>query len=308
MSKKNKERLPHQTTAVGVKESVGDHIFNIINTIVMLIVCLVILYPLWYVIVASFTDPSITNSGAFLIWPIDFYMGGYEEAFDYPLLWSGYWNNIVYTVVGVVVSLVCTIPCAYSLSRYDMAGRRPLMFLFTFTMFFSGGMVPLYLTIQDLELYNTLWALVLPMAVSVYNLIVCRSFFESSLPIELLEAAKLDGCSDFGFFFKIAIPLSSTIIAVMVLFYATAMWNVYFNAIMFLRDESKMPLQVVLRNLVLANQVSSTSSGAELAERSRLANQLKYVVVTLAAFPLIIVYPFVQKYFAKGVMIGAVKG
>ena len=165
MSKKNKERLPHQTTAVGVKESVGDHIFNIINTIVMLIVCLVILYPLWYVIVASFTDPSITNSGAFLIWPIDFYMGGYEEAFDYPLLWSGYWNNIVYTVVGVVVSLVCTIPCAYSLSRYDMAGRRPLMFLFTFTMFFSGGMVPLYLTIQDLELYNTLWALVLPIAV-----------------------------------------------------------------------------------------------------------------------------------------------
>ena len=308
MSKKNKERLPHQTTAVGVKESVGDHIFNIINTILMIVVCLVILYPLWYVIVASFTDPKITNSGAFLLIPQGFYTPGYEEAFDYPLLWSGYWNNIVYTVVGVIVSLVATIPCAYALSRYDMVGRRPLMFLFTFTMFFSGGMVPLYLTIQDLGLYNTLWALVLPMAVSVYNLIVCRSFFESSLPIELLEAAKLDGCSDFGFFFKIAIPLSSTIIAVMVLFYATAMWNVYFNAIMYLRDESKMPLQVILRNLVLANQVNIGSSGAELADRTALANQLKYVVVTLAAFPLIIVYPFVQKYFAKGVMIGAVKG
>ena len=182
------------------------------------------------------------------------------------------------------------------------------MFLFTFTMFFNGGMIPMYLTVKGLGIYDSIWALVLPIGVSVYNLIVCRSFFESSLPNELLEASKLDGCSDFGFFFRIALPLSTTIIAVMVLFYATSMWNIYFNAIMFMQDEHKMPLQVVLRNLVLSNQLLQGASASEMVEKQKLVDQLKYVIVTLAAFPLVIVYPFVQKYFAKGVMIGAVKG
>lgn len=293
---------------VGVKESVGDHVFNVFNTILMIIISIVIIYPLWYTIVASFTDPVIVNTGKFLLIPTEFYANGYKEAFSYPNLWSGYKNNIIYTVISVIVSICVTVPGAYALSRKDMAGRRGLMFLFTFTMFFNGGMIPMYLTIKSLHLYNTMWALICPAAVSVYNMIVCRSFFESSLPNELLEASKLDGCSDFGFFFKIAIPLSSTIIAVMVLFYATAMWNVYFNAIMFIQDEIKMPLQVILRNLVLANQLVQGASGAEMVEKLKLVDQLKYVIVTLAAFPLIIIYPFVQKYFAKGVMIGAVKG
>ena len=293
---------------VGVKESVGDHIFNILNTILMILISVVIVYPLWYVILALITDPAIVNSGKFLLLPQGFYVAGYQEAFDYPQIWAGYKNSIIYTVVGVIVALVATIPGAYALSRRDMAGRKGIMFLFTFTMFFNGGMIPLFLTVQNVKIYNTMWAIVLPIGVSVYNLIVCRSFFEANLPIELLEASKLDGCSDFGFFFKIAIPLSSTIIAVMVLFYATGLWNIYFNAIMFLRDEDKMPLQVVLRNLILSNQLMQGASGAELVEKQKLVDQLKYVIVTLAAFPLVIVYPFVQKYFAKGVMVGAVKG
>ncbi len=293
---------------VGVKESVGDHIFNVFNTILMILISVVIVYPLWYVILASITDPAIVNSGKFLLLPQGFYVAGYQEAFDYPQIWAGYKNSIIYTVVGVIVALVATIPGAYALSRRDMAGRKGIMFLFTFTMFFNGGMIPLFLTVQNVNIYNTMWAIVLPIGVSVYNLIVCRSFFEANLPIELLEASKLDGCSDFGFFFKIAIPLSSTIIAVMVLFYATGLWNIYFNAIMFLRDEDKMPLQVVLRNLILSNQLMQGASGAELVEKQKLVDQLKYVIVTLAAFPLVIVYPFVQKYFAKGVMVGAVKG
>ena len=293
---------------VGVKESVGDHVFNILNTILMILISLVIVYPLWYVILASITDPAIVNSGKFLLLPQGFYVAGYQEAFDYPQIWAGYKNSIIYTVVGVIVALVATIPGAYALSRRDMAGRKGIMFLFTFTMFFNGGMIPLFLTVQNVNIYNTMWAIVLPIGVSVYNLIVCRSFFEANLPIELLEASKLDGCSDFGFFFKIAIPLSSTIIAVMVLFYATGLWNIYFNAIMFLRDEDKMPLQVVLRNLILSNQLMQGASGAEMVEKQKLVDQLKYVIVTLAAFPLVIVYPFVQKYFAKGVMVGAVKG
>ena len=293
---------------VGVKESVGDHVFNILNTILMILISVVIVYPLWYVILASITDPAIVNSGKFLLLPQGFYVAGYQEAFDYPQIWAGYKNSIIYTVVGVIVALVATIPGAYALSRRDMAGRKGIMFLFTFTMFFNGGMIPLFLTVQNVKIYNTMWAIVLPIGVSVYNLIVCRSFFEANLPIELLEASKLDGCSDFGFFFKIAIPLSSTIIAVMVLFYATGLWNIYFNAIMFLRDEDKLPLQVVLRNLILSNQLMQGASGAEMVEKQKLVDQLKYVIVTLAAFPLVIVYPFVQKYFAKGVMVGAVKG
>lgn len=286
----------------------SDKIFRAVALVILAFIMAIIIYPIWFVLVASFTNPLEIYQNAFLFWPKEFNFESYKLVFKDQDFITGFVNSIFYTVVGTTLNVVMNICGAYPLSKRNFKGKSFFTIMFTFTMFFSGGMVPLYLTIQDLGLYNTLWALVLPMAVSVYNLIVCRSFFESSLPIELLEAAKLDGCSDFGFFFKIAIPLSSTIIAVMVLFYATAMWNVYFNAIMYLRDESKMPLQVILRNLVLANQVNIGSSGAELADRTALANQLKYVVVTLAAFPLIIVYPFVQKYFAKGVMIGAVKG
>ncbi|MCI5509872.1 MAG: carbohydrate ABC transporter permease [Eubacterium sp.] len=292
-----------------VKMGTGDKIFTTVNVIIMIFVCLIIVYPLYYVVLASITDPVIVSSGKLLLYPESMYLEGYKTTLGYKPLWIGYWNTIRYTVVGTIVSLICTIPAGYALSRKDLFGRKPIMFLFTFTMFFSGGIVPLFLTVKNLHIYNTIWAMVLPVAVSAYNLIVCRSFFESGVPDELLEAAQLDGCSDFGFFFRIAIPISSTIIAVMTLFYATAMWNQFFNALMFLQDEDMMPLQVILRNLVLMNQSNQMgSSAAEAVMKQKLADQLKYCVVVVSAFPLLCVYPFVQKYFAKGVTIGAVKG
>lgn len=292
-----------------IKQSAGDRVFDIVNAIIMTLITIVIVYPLYYVLLASITDPTVVNTGKLLLYPEAPYIDGYKRAFSYAPLWTGYKNTLIYTFVGIIISLICTIPAGYALSRMDLPGRRVIMFLFTFTMFFNGGIVPLYLVVQNLHIYDTIWAVALPVAVSVYNLIVCRSFFDTGIPIEMLEAAKIDGCNDFVFFFRIVIPLSSTIIAVMCLFYATALWNQFFNPLMFLSGQDKMPLQVVLRNLVLSNQVNSiTSNAQEIAMRQRLAEQLKYCTVVLAAAPLLIVYPFLQKYFAKGVMVGAVKG
>jgi putative aldouronate transport system permease protein len=292
-----------------IRSSFGDKIFDIGNGILMTALCVCIAYPLYFVIVASFTDPNVVNQGRILLWPENLFTGGYERIFAYPPLWRGYFNTIVYTIAGTAISLAVTLPCAYALSRQDMAGRRPLMFLFTFTMFFSGGIIPLFLVIQRLHIYNTIWAMVLPGAVSVYNLIVCRTFFETSIPRELLEAARIDGCNDFGFFFKMVLPLSSTIIAVMILFYATALWNQFMNALMFMSDQRKMPLQVIMRNLILINQANTlTTDASEVIMRQKLAEQLKYAVIVVSALPLLAAYPFLQKYFAKGVMIGAVKG
>lgn len=288
--------------------SVADRGFKIVTVLVMVFVCVAIIYPLYYVLLASVTDPVVVNSGKPLLYPESIYLEGYRRALAYSPLWQGYANTILYTVMGTLTALVCTIPAGYALSRKDLFGRRVVMFLFTFTMFFSGGIIPMYLTVKKLEIYNTLWAVVLPVAVSAYNLIVCRSFFDD-LPVALLEAAKIDGCSDLGYFFKIAVPLSSTIIAVMCLFYATALWNQFFNPLMFLSDDNKMPLQVVLRNLILMNQANQMgSSGSEMVTKQKLVEQLKYCVIVVSAAPLLIVYPFLQKYFAKGVTIGAVKG
>ena len=303
---KNNDLANHKTK---MKLSTGDKIFNGINIAIMALICIVIVYPLYYVVIASMTDPVIVSSGRVLFYPVKPYFEGYKTTLSYTPLWTSYKNTIVYTVVGTIVSLIATIPAGYALSRKDLVGRRGLIFVFTFTMFFSGGIIPLYLTIRSVGIYNSIWAMVLPVAVSSYNLIVCRSFFESGIPDELLEASKVDGCSDFGFFFKIAIPLSSTIIAVMALFYATAMWNQFFNALMYLQDDNKMPLQVVLRNLVLMNQANQMgSSGDAMIAKQKLAEQLKYCIVVVSAVPLLAVYPFIQKYFAKGVTIGAVKG
>lgn len=305
---KTKKKGNDGAASVHAIQSAGDRLFDAINLLVLIVLCLIVVYPLYYVVLASVTDPAVVHTGKLLLYPEAPYFKGYAEALAYPQLISGYGNTIWYTVLNAIVALCATIPAAYALSRRDLVGRRFVMFLFTFTMFFNGGIIPMFLTIKSLKIYNTAWALVLPAAVSVYNLIVCRSFFESSLPQELLEAAQIDGCNDFRFFFTMAIPLSKTIIAVMLLYYATAMWNTFFNALMFLQDESRMPLQVVLRNLVLSNQLSMSASGAEFAEKQKLVDQLKYVIITVSAVPLMIVYPFVQKYFASGVMLGAVKG
>lgn len=302
-------RARKQTNSNKIKVTGGDLIFSIVNGVIMTFTCIILLYPLWYVLVASVTDPVIVSSGKFLLYPTKLYIEGYERAMKYSPLWMGYKNTLIYTVTGTVIALACTIPAGYALSRQDLPGRRVIMFLFTFVMFFSGGIIPLYLVIKNLNLYDSIWAIVLPVAVSSYNLIVCRSFFESNLPNEIREAAAIDGCDDFRYFFMIAIPLSRTIIAVLCLFYATALWNSFFNPLMFLSDQAKMPLQVVLRQLVLQNQANSiTTSPEEIAMKQKLVEQLKYCIVVLASAPLLIAYPFLQKYFTKGVMLGSVKG
>lgn len=288
----------------------GDKLFDVFNAALMALVAVVIFYPLYFVVIASFTTPRVVNRGDFLLYPVEFFAGGYKKTFTYPPLWRGYLNSFVYTGLGTVISLVTTLSGGYALSRADMGGRRKIMLLFSFTMFFSGGMIPSYLLMRNLKIYDSLWVMVLPGAVSVYNLIVCRTFFESTLPKELLEAANIDGCSDFGFFFRVALPLSGTIAAVLALFYASAKWNSYFDALIYLMDEKKMPLQIVLRNLLLIGQTSEmvTGDAKALAERKNMADQLKFCVIVVSAAPLMVVYPFLQKYFAKGVMIGAVKG
>ena len=287
----------------------GDRIFDAIVYAILVVVFLIVFFPLMYVVSTSFASARELALNKFLIFPKHPTLEVYQYIFSTSTFLRSMIVTIVITVVGTLVNLVMTCLMAYPLSRKALPGRSVIMTAVTFTLVFSGGMIPMYLTVQQLHIYNTTWAMVLPVAVSAYNLIVCRSFFESGIPVELLEAAKIDGCSDFGFFFKIAIPLSKTIIAVMCLFYATAMWNQFFNALMFLQDDSKMPLQVVLRNLVLMNQSNQMgSSASEMVTKQKLAEQLKYCVVVVSAFPLLCVYPFLQKYFAKGVTIGAVKG
>ena len=288
----------------------ADVVFNVINITILLLLSLLLVYPLYYILIASITDPAIVNTGALLLYPKKFYANGYRLILDHRPLWRGYLNTIVYTVVGTLISLLTTIPSAYALSRDDMFGRRVLMFFFTFTMFFQGGIIPTFLLIQKIQIYDTMWAIVLPPAVSVWNLIVCRSFFTSNLPKEMLEAARIDGCNDFIYFFRIVLPLSSTIITVMILFYSTAMWNSFMNPLMFLKSLDKMPLQVILRNLVLSNQVTNMtgSDPMEAMERQKLAEQLKYGIIVVSALPLLCIYPFLQRYFIKGVTVGAVKG
>lgn len=292
-----------------IKQDRSSAIFNAFVICFLLLLCLLILYPLWYVLIASFSDPMYVNSGRFLLYPIHASLDGYKKIISYSPLWMGYLNTIYYTLVGTAVALVLTIPAAYALSRDDLPGRRGIMFLFSFTMFFSGGIIPMFLLIKQLKIYDTVWAVVLPVGISVWNLIVCRSFFESNIPKELLEAARLDGTNDFGFFFRIVLPLSPTIITVMILFYATAQWNSFMNPLMYLQDIKKMPLQVILRNLVLAAQISNMVGDAnEAAELAKMAEQLKYGIITVSALPLLLVYPFLQNYFVKGVSVGAVKG
>ncbi len=287
----------------------NDRIFNITLGIILIILCFVVVYPLYYIVIASFTDPAVVNSGKFLLYPEKPFLDGYQRIVEYSPLWRGYANSFFYMGLTVICALVTTIPAAYVLSRRDMVFRNGLMMIFTFTMFFSGGMIPAYLLIKSLHLLNTAWAVVLPSACSAWNLIVARTFFQESIPPELLEAARIDGCDDFTFFFHIVLPLSQTIIAVIGLFFAVSQWNAYFSALMYMTDENKMPLQVVLRNLILINSTTDMLGDAMgYDSRAKLAEQMKYGVIVIGALPLMLLYPFLQKYFAKGVMIGAIKG
>ena len=298
-------------SGIAVKETRIDRIFNIVNLTLLGLVALCVIYPLYFVLCASFTDPMVVNRGGLLLYPSKFYVRGYQKIFAFRQLWSGYGNSLTYMVLGTTVNMCITIPAAYALSRKDFLGRGFLLKVFAFTMFFSGGLIPSYLINSKLGLRDNLWAMIIPTGLSVWNMIIARTFFENSLPAELLDAAHIDGCSDFRYFFQVALPLSKAMLAVIVLYYAVGHWNGYFHAMIYLNKENKFPLQLVLRNLLIVNQVTSSSMTDDLlnrADKIRIAEQLKYGIIVVSSVPLLVLYPFLQKYFTKGVLVGSIKG
>lgn len=296
--------------STAIKQSKTDVIFDVINISILALVLAVVLYPLIFVVSASFSDPELVIQGKVWLLPKGLNIDAYKRVFANADIMSGYRNTILYTLVGIVVNLVMTIAGAYPLSRKDFYGRNLLMLLFTFTMFFSGGLIPTYLVIQKLNLVNNFWVMIIPGAVSVYNMIIMRTFFQSTIPGELQEAAFIDGCSNIRILFKIVLPLSMPILAVMVIFYGVAHWNAFFDALIYISDRAKYPLQLILREILIQNQMQEMmSQGAEsLADQQMLAEGIKYAVVIVASLPVLILYPFLQRYFVKGVMVGAIKG
>ena len=299
-----------QAMAKGKGQASGrDIAFNIFLYALSGIILLAIAYPLYFIIIASFSNPSEVANGNVWLWPSQFTLDGYKELLRHDDIWTGYLNTILYTLVGTLIGLFVNISAAYALSRRDLVGRRLITFFFIFTMFFNGGLIPTYFTIRDFHLYDTFWVMVLPFSVAVYNMIVARTFFDSSLPKELLDAAQIDGCGNLRFFFSIALPLSKAVIAVIALYIAVAQWNSYFNAHVYIRSENLKPLQLVVRNILITNQsLVGAGDGLAAQEAMRLSNLMKYAVIIITTVPIMCVYPFVQKYFSQGVMIGAIKG
>ncbi|MDR1787379.1 MAG: carbohydrate ABC transporter permease [Treponema sp.] len=290
------------------RKTAGDRAFNIVVMGISIALLLVIAYPLWFIIIASFSDPVEVNLGKVWILPSRVTLLGYQRVFENAQLWLGYRNTIFYTVAGTFFSLLFTLPAAYALSRKDLVGRNVIMQYFVFTMFFSGGLIPTYLTVNRFHLSNTVWVLLIPFSVSVYNIIIARTFFASSIPQELLEAARLDGCGNARFFAAVALPLSKAIIAVIGLYCAVSHWNQFFQSLIYVRNENLVPLQIVLRNILLQNKFWEDSITDALNEVQLIGDVMKYAVIIIATAPVMCIYPFIQKYFAKGVMIGAVKG
>lgn len=290
-----------------------DRIFHICNNIFLLLSIAVVAIPLLNVVSQSFSSPSAVLNGKVMLLPVGLTAESYTYVFHNDSIISGYLNSILYTVSGTILSVALTLIAAYPLSRKDLVGRNPIMGLFLFTMIFSGGMIPTYLLVRDLHMLDTIWALILPNALSVYNMIIARTFFVNTIPNELYEAAEIDGANDFTVFFRIAIPLSKSIIAVQVLFYAVGLWNMYFDALIYLNDSAKYPLQLVLRNIMTSAQVQSqmveaTGTVSNSSEMLALTESLKYATIVCASVPVLLLYPFIQKHFTRGIMIGTVKG
>lgn len=293
-----------------IKPSKEDRIFYGVVLVIVTLIFLTVLYPIIYVISASFSSPTAVSTGKVVLWPVEFGLDGYKAVFENKDVLIGYRNTLFYTVFGTLINVFATLFAAYPLSRSDFAGRRYFLFFFTFTMLFSGGMIPTYMVMRDLHLLNTIWSVVLPGAVAVYNLMVARSFIESNIPREMLEAAQVDGCSDFRYFWTFVMPLSKPVIAAITLFYAVGHWNAYFNAFLYLDDRNLFPLQLFLREILINNKVdaATVTDQAFLDAKQGLADLLKYSLIVVSTLPIMCLYPFIQKYFVKGVMIGSVKG
>lgn len=295
----------------------GSRFFQITVNVLLFLFLIVELYPIIYVISCSFSDPDAVTAGKVVLFPEGFTLEGYKRILEYADIWIGYANTIFYTVLGTMVNLAVTLPCAYALSRKELVGRKYIMVFFMITMYIGGGLIPSYLNMRSFGLENTRVGLLVLGALSVYNLIVARTFFANTIPYEITEAARIDGCDDFSIFRKIVMPLSKAITVVMILYYGIGHWNSYFNAMIYLEDREKFPLQMFLREILLqskfANEAANTGLVSveemeRLEEMARSAELIKYCVIIVATLPMMIVYPKLQKYFEKGVMIGSVKG
>lgn len=294
-----------------IKYSKKDSLFLTINNVLMSIFLLTMIYPLWIVIVSSISNPNAVSAGKVFLWPVGFSLDGYKAVFEYKWIMNGLGVSLWLLVVGTILCIVVTILGAYPLSRKGLAGKKAILFLFTFTMFFSGGLIPFFVLIKNLRLMNSLWALVLPSSINVWNIILMKTYFQNNIPEEILQSAQIDGCSDFRFLVSIAIPLSKPIIAVLSLFTAVGFWNSYFNALLFINDTDKFPLQLVLRDILIMNQSDPTTVAQHLEgykNKQALIESLKYSSIVVSSFPLMIVYPFVQRFFVKGVIVGSLKG
>jgi putative aldouronate transport system permease protein len=295
-----------------IRDPRSDRVLNVVLIVLLCLFTLTIVYPFVYIVSASMSDPRAVSSGEMWLWPVGFSLDAYRAVLEYPDISRGFLNSLFYAGASMLLGTAITISGGYALSRADLWGRNAITFVFILTMMFSGGMIPSYLVVRDLGMLNTVWAMILPTAVSVWQLIVTRTFFQTSIPHELLESAKLDGASDLRFFAQIALPLSKPIIAVNLLLYGVAAWNSYFNALIYLTDDSLYPLQLVMRNILLGNSFDPSRvpgiSAEQVLEMQQLASQLKYALIIIASVPPLIAYPFVQKHFVKGMMIGSLKG
>lgn len=291
------------------KVSIGDRIFGVINFSFLFTAFILVLYPIVFVISSSLSSPQAVITGRVFFWPVNFSLEGYKAVFRSSQVWTGYGNSLYYTVFGTFINIVVTVMAAYPLSRKDLIGRNKIMLLFTFTMFFSGGMIPTFLLVRNIGILNTRWAMLLPGAISVWNMILTRTYFQNSIPNELLESAQLDGCRNTQFIWHIVLPLSKAIIAVISLYYAVGHWNAFFSALIYLNNFRLYPLQIILRNILVQNQIDNTMINVEeMMEKEQLAALLKYSLIIVASLPMMVAYPFAQKYFVKGVMIGSIKG
>lgn len=294
-----------------IQKCLQDKVFDIINITLLSIVLLIFLYPLIYVLSASVTKPSEVVTGKMFLFPTSFYFDGYVEIFKYKELWRGYLNSIIIVSLGTILNLTITFMVGYSLSRNDFYAKKFFMVFFIFAMFFSGGLIPTYLLIsKTLSMQDSILALIIPSAVSVWNIILAKTYFSNNIPHELLEAAKIDGCGNIRFFMKIAIPLAKPIIAVIALYNIVGRWNSYFDAMIFLDSPKKYPLQLVIKNLLSENQIGNLDPNAGQITIDNLykVEGMKYGVIILSTLPMLIIYPFIQKYFVNGVLVGSIKG
>jgi putative aldouronate transport system permease protein len=288
----------------------NDRWFDVVNWTILSGLLVAILYPLYFILISSFSSAESISGGGVWLYPEHFSLDGYIRIFQDERIWNGYARTLLYTTLGTTINVALTVTGGYALSRKDLVGRNVFVFLIVFTMFFRGGLIPTYLLVKELGMVNTIWSMVIPNAIAVYNLIIVRTFFQSTIPLELLESAKIDGASNTRFFLRIALPLSKPIIAVMVLLYAVGHWNSFFQALIYLNDRSLFPLQIILRDILVQSQVQiqMVTDVQSMADEMKIAEQIKYGVVIVASVPMLLLYPFLQKYFVKGFMIGSIKG